>query len=139
MHHKTLNDIQYPELLNHHIMAQTVELTFRIPPDLAYLEGHFDEAPLVPGVVQLHWAAIYSKKHLNLGATTEELAIQQVSQLKFSQPIRPNNVIVLLLTHVPEKNSISFSYKMKDSNILCSSGRISYASPALKEGNVHDL
>lgn len=140
MSHKTLNSIRYPEILEQHEKDHTVELIFRIPAELAYLEGHFDEAPLVPGVVQLHWAAIYSKKHFHFPETMEDLEIQQLSQLKFSHPIRPNNVVTLYLTHVPEKNTITFSYKMKDTDLVCSSGRISYAPISQREeGCSHDL
>lgn len=132
MTHKTLNANRHPEILSHHEEENLIELILRIPENLAYLEGHFDNSPLVPGVVQLHWAIIYGNKYFHLNPTTDDLRVHQASQIKFSHPILPNQQIKLVLTHSPDKKTINFNYKIHNTETVCSSGRFHYTLPSLE-------
>ncbi len=81
-----------------------VLITFKLPKDLVYFKGHFTDAPLLPGVVQLHWAveqcgAVYGIKDQP----------QAVEKLKFKHFIFPDNEVTLELTRL-NNNKIRFQY-----------------------------
>lgn len=77
-----------------------------------FFKGHFDNFPLVPGVVQLYLAQYFSKKLFNT-----ELCGQS-RKLKFSNIIKPDKFIDLEL----ELLSNSISYKFVDETHKYSSG-----------------
>ncbi len=77
-----------------------------------FFKGHFDNYPLVPGVVQLYLAQYFSKNLFNI-----ELS-GQYRKLKFSNIIKPDKFIDLEL----ELLSNSISYKFVDETSKYSSG-----------------
>lgn len=124
----TLGPILYPEILSCERENNIVQLTLHIPISLAYFEGHFKNAPLVAGVVQIHWAVLYGQEYFDLNKGTN-LDVTQASHLKFSHPIFPKARIFLTLNHHLEKKVITFKYTSKDeteTNITHSSGRFHY-------------
>lgn len=82
-----------------------VELEVVVPPDLLYLDGHFSEAPILPGVVQLDWAISYGRQYFDLPRN-----FQGVNALKFQHVIQPNQPVTLELVHDSQKNSLNFRY-----------------------------
>ncbi len=44
-----------PETISEERAERGLTRQLRVPPDLAFLEGHFPGQPLVAGVVQLYW------------------------------------------------------------------------------------
>ncbi len=100
-----------------------VELTLHIPEDLDYFKGHFNTAPILAGVVQLHWAVEFAKANLTISSA--EVADIQV--LKFQDVIIPGQELVLTLIK-RSACKVQFSYhstKNGDSAIKQhSSGRI---------------
>lgn len=125
----TLGPILHPEIIHVTKDNNTILLALKIPENLAYLEGHFTNSPLVPGVVQLHWAVIYSRQYFDLNPTGPSLEVGQASQIKFSYPIFPNKEILLTLVHHPEKRTIIFEYTSKSNSeidITHSKGRFQY-------------
>ena len=68
------------------------ELQLRIPLDLVYFCGHFPQAPVVPGVVQIGWALALAAPRL--GTPPRCLSMEA---LKFQQLIRPGNRAKLVL------------------------------------------
>lgn len=83
-----------PIVLNTLQLDDGVELTLHIPADLDYFNGHFDGAPILAGVVQLHWAVQFAKANLAISDT--EVADIQV--LKFQEVIKPGQALGLTLT-----------------------------------------
>ena len=74
--------------------------------DLAVLEGHFPDEPIVPGLAQLMWAEALSRRLFPDHASTGE-----VRNLKFRQPIVPGVRIELDLVHEARRPSrIAFQY-----------------------------
>ncbi|QUM76040.1 hypothetical protein HWV00_07290 [Moritella sp. 24] len=117
-------------------LDDTVVLSLHIPTDLDYFKGHFDQAPILAGVVQLHWAAEFARQYLDVN-TGEVMDIQV---LKFQEMILPGKDIVLKLTKkTAEKVLFSYQSAEQDSQSGAikshSSGRLIFAdAPAILEG-----
>jgi acyl-CoA synthetase (AMP-forming)/AMP-acid ligase II len=73
-----------PELLGARREGGAVWLDWRVPADLAQLEGHFPGHPLVAGVVQLGW--VMEALAAELGAAP---ALDQLEALKFHEVLSP--------------------------------------------------
>jgi 3-hydroxymyristoyl/3-hydroxydecanoyl-(acyl carrier protein) dehydratase len=69
-----------------------LELRLRIPPDLVYFDGHFDEVPVLPGVTQIDWAIRYGREYLHV-----EGAFVGLEAIKFHQLIHPGATVRLRL------------------------------------------
>jgi uncharacterized membrane protein/acyl-CoA synthetase (AMP-forming)/AMP-acid ligase II len=95
-----------PELLFARGAAEGVELELLLPPDLHWFQGHFPGAPLLPGVVQVHWAVHYAAERLGLHG-----AFLSMQALKFQRPIRPGQRVLLALTPRPDGRSFEFAYR----------------------------
>ncbi|MFL6656471.1 MAG: AMP-binding protein [Massilia sp.] len=85
--------------------GQRVLLGLTVPATLYYLDGHFPQAPVLPGVVQLDWAIHYGRAHFGLGPH-----FQGVNALKFQQVILPESPLFLELLHDTAKGSLQFRY-----------------------------
>lgn len=97
--------------------AAHCELQLLVPSELVYFQGHFPDAPVLPGVVQLHWALHYARLHLGLQGDFE-----RVSALKFQTMIEPDTMVTLRL-HQREPNCVQFTYLLNDEQ-TCGSGRL---------------
>ena len=64
-----------------------------IPPELIYFDGHYPNAPLVPGFVQVHWAASIARALFNCPHH-----VHAIEALKFQTPLLPNARCELHLT-----------------------------------------
>ena len=73
------------------------------PADLIYFDGHFRDAPLLPGVVQIDWVIEYGRRCFDLPA-----AFRGVHALKFHRLIKPEMVLTLELIFEPAKSALSF-------------------------------
>lgn len=78
-------------------------ITLEIPERLCYLEGHFADYPLVPGVVLVQWAVEHARYSFG-----ESAAFRGVERLKFQKVVQPGQRLVLNLTRKAE--GIGFSY-----------------------------
>lgn len=78
-----------------------------IPKDLKYFDGHFDQHPILPGVVQTHWAEHYAREHFSFSENFTGL-----SNIKFQQIIAPGQTVTLSLnlSQKAKTSFISFSY-----------------------------
>ena len=95
-----------------HPLATTIEqdagrvlLGLGVPASLAYFDGHFRQAPILPGVVQVDWAIHYARAHFALAP-----AFRGINALKFQQVIRPDAPLFLELSHDAVKGSVQFRY-----------------------------
>ena len=91
-------------------------LSLRIPMELRYLKGHFENRPIVPGVVLLQWIYHFIDEYWKLSMNT---AI--VNRLKFSKPITPGDNLTLTLNLI--ENAVAFLYEDENKTKL-SSGSI---------------
>lgn len=100
-------------------------LTLRLPLDLIHFDDHFRKAPVLPGVVQAHWA-------LTLAATRlrTSLLCREMEALKFQRLLRPGDQLELTLRYEDEpgaeRGKLHFAYRLDGAH--CSSGRLRVAT-----------
>lgn len=98
---------------------ESVVLHLNVPHDLDYFEGHFPGLPVLPGVVQLHWAARLAAEHL--GQTCKG---SRIDQLKFLAIVHPGTELTLTLRLDRSARALHFAYAGPTQT--CSSGHISF-------------
>lgn len=76
-----------------------------IPPELEHFRGHFPEAAILPGVVQLDWAIREGARRFGPFG-----AFLGLRSLKFQRPIVPGMEVTLELSHIPAKGALAFTY-----------------------------
>lgn len=106
-----------PTLLGRRWQGEVLVLRLRLDPELPWFAGHFPDAPLLPGVVQLHWAMHYGRQLPGLTG-----AFGGMSQLKFQRPLRPGQECELHLSWQADKGQLLFGYRLGDEH--ASSGRV---------------
>ena len=76
--------------------------------DAAYFKGHFEECPILPGVIQLHFVVKFIKQffHINLNK-------YDIMKLKFSNLVLPDTLVHFEL-HKLSDTEFSFSYENGD-------------------------
>lgn len=111
-----LEDARRPRWLGEHRESpETCRVTLEVPERLAFLEGHFDGFPLVPGVVMIQWAIDLA------GETFGALGgFQGVERLKFQRMLRPGARFTLALEKRP--GGLTFTLDSRDGRHA--SGRI---------------
>lgn len=92
-------------------------LNLHVPAGLDYFSGHFPNMPVLPGVVQIHWAVHYAAQYFPLvgGFTSME-------HIKFQSLVLPDAKLALSLHWSAEKQQLEFSFS--NSERKHSSGRI---------------
>ena len=86
----------------------------RVPPDSPWFDGHFPEAPLLPGVAQLGMV-----HDILIRTLKEQRPVTQVSRVRFKQMIRPDQPLVLTVKIGAEDASHSFRIT-GDEGLICS-------------------
>ena len=126
---RLFNQEQKPQepVVTHSLIEQYhVQLNVFIPHNLSWFDGHFPGRPILPGVVQTHWARLYGQKHFG------ELGIfKQLEVIKFQHVITPGKFINLTLSWNPDKSKLTFAYQMGEQKI--SSGRIAFQAKAAED------
>jgi acyl-coenzyme A synthetase/AMP-(fatty) acid ligase len=85
--------------------ALRVALELIAPPALLYFDGHFPQAPILPGVVQVDWAIAHGRHYFDLPPQ-----FRAMHALKFQNVIRPDYPVTLELVHDEQKGSLNFRY-----------------------------
>ncbi len=85
--------------------AAQAEAELDILPQLAVFDGHFNEAPLLPGVAQLDWALRFGRDCFALPSR-----FARADALKFLRPVRPGTRLKLSLHWKPERQLLQFQY-----------------------------
>lgn len=106
-----------PSLIEQRWQDDVLVLRLSLDPELPWFRGHFPGAPLLPGVVQVHWAMHYGRQ---LPGLVGEFG--GMSQLKFQRPLRPGQACELHLCWLADKGQLVFSYRLGDE--VASSGRV---------------
>ncbi|GAB2496945.1 acyl-CoA synthetase family protein [Pseudoxanthomonas sangjuensis] len=85
--------------------ARSAELALELDPRLLAFDGHFPQAPILPGVVQTDWAIRFGREAFALPPR-----FLRLEALKFQQVARPGQVLRLRLDWNPEGGVLSFRY-----------------------------
>jgi acyl-coenzyme A synthetase/AMP-(fatty) acid ligase len=96
---------RFPQLREMEREPQRVLLEVSAPANLLYFDGHFDVAPILPGVVQVEWAIHYGRQYFSLPPQ-----FKGINALKFQQVIQPDMPVQLELLHDESKGSLNFRY-----------------------------
>jgi 3-hydroxymyristoyl/3-hydroxydecanoyl-(acyl carrier protein) dehydratase len=96
-------------------------LSLRVPLDLIYFPGHFPQAPVLPGAVQVAWALSLASTRLGT-----PLRCHMMEALKFQQLIRPGDRAELALRHDVARHKLHFAYR--DGDKAYSSGRLAWSA-----------
>ena len=86
----------------------------QVPPDSPWFDGHFPEAPLLPGVAQLGMV-----HDLLIRTLKENRPVTQISRVRFKQMIRPDQPLVLTVKIAAGTASHSFRIT-GDEGLICS-------------------
>ncbi len=97
--------------------AESAEILVELPPDLVWFKGHFPGQPVLPGIAQVHLAALWAERLWNWKPLGGNL-----SQLKFRQIIRPNDKVRLKLMRDMTKQRLKFAYHLE--SVVASEGTI---------------
>jgi hypothetical protein len=84
---------------------EKVRLKLRLPRNLRWFEGHFPGLPVLPGVVQVDWAAHFARLYFRFDAMVANL-----STLKFQKIIRPGDELLLELVSRRSGREIEFMF-----------------------------
>ncbi|WP_051201793.1 hypothetical protein [Ferrimonas senticii] len=96
-------------------------LPLRIQPQLDYLRGHFQQAPVLPGVVQIHWAIQQAQLRFGFGRQ-----VAQLEKVKFQQVVHPDETLILELERIGDRR-IGFRFFQDQRRF--SSGVIHFVEP----------
>lgn len=106
-----------PEITARCLEPDSLELDFTLRQDCPWLEGHFPGQPILPGVVQVGWAAAYASELVG-----RDEPPMQLQRIKFKRPILPGARLTLSLT--AEDGQVYFEYRLwqEGAQISASSG-----------------
>ncbi len=108
-----------PEVLGKDVTGTTCELRLHVPVSSPYFEGHFPDAPVLPGVVQILWAEHFGRELLGVSGT-----FRSMRTVKFKQIIRPGDNFQLTLEYSAQEGRLQFHYRSESGEH--SSGRLMY-------------
>lgn len=106
-----------PEVVEIRNDGEEVVMNLHVSETLDYFHGHFPEAPILAGVVQLDWAVKFGKQYLGFGNE----AVKNLEVLKFQVVILPGADLVLRLKKL---SPIKFSFKYESGKGTHASGRV---------------
>jgi 3-hydroxymyristoyl/3-hydroxydecanoyl-(acyl carrier protein) dehydratase len=99
--------------------TKTIAVT--IPADWHFFRGHFDDMPILAGVVQLNEIVLRELR----GCWPEHRRLRRVIGLKFKKPIRPGDAVELELTRTPP-DKVAFELRLQSG--VASSGVLEFLS-----------
>lgn len=114
-----LDPNRYPQLQTIQLSDNTLELDLQIGADLVYFPNHFQNYPLLPGVILIGWADYFGRLLLPIQAP-----FAAMDMIKFIKPVLPGSTLSLKLEWQPAKNRMCFNYSQDQQAF--SSGRLLY-------------
>lgn len=95
-----------PEIIEEARDAASVRLRFTVSPALAYFAGHFAGWPILPGIVQVHWAIEWARRYFDCAQE-----FRRMDNLKFHRVVQPNIELIVSLRYDAEKSRLDFTYE----------------------------
>jgi acyl-CoA synthetase (AMP-forming)/AMP-acid ligase II len=110
---------QLPQVLGLELAPRRAELKLLIPHELAYFANHFQNYPILPGVVQIAWAEHYGKVFFDINQPFSHMDV-----IKFVRRIKPGDALTLSLEWNAQAGKLYFT--MSSEQGPHSSGRLVY-------------
>ena len=99
--------------------SRQIQLALLVRRDTSWFEGHFPAHPVLPGVVQVHWACRIVSR------VWEQLQdCREIKNLKFQKLVLPGDELQLELEHDQSMQQVSFKFSQKTE--VCSQGRLCF-------------
>lgn len=115
-------DGNFPEVRSVSVESGCLRVTLDVSSDLNWFRGHFPDQPVLPGVVQLHWAVLVATACLDVSGVPTE-----IKRLKFKKVFTPPQNVELTLRECGSAEAqFRFSYEGED----YSEGRLVFVSDA---------
>lgn len=108
-----------PQVLARRDEPGRTELDIEVRADNPWFEGHFPQLAILPGVVQIGWAAHFAHQLHHLGP-----GVVAMDQIKFKRPILPRARITLVLR--PDRPAGKLRYEYRDEEHSYSSGTLQF-------------
>lgn len=114
-----------PNVIARRADAEQMELQLDVAADCPWFVGHFPGQPILPGVVQIGWAAHFAGELIEHDTPPAVL-----DRVKFKRPIGPGARLTLHLKRTGDK--ISYEYLLTEAGdaVSASSGVLNYAHKA---------
>ena len=113
--------VKWPEISTPEWLDDQVSIQCYMPAELVYFDGHFPEAPILPGIAQVHWVEAYGRRYLGVKGVFDCLEV-----IKFQQIISPGMTVNLKIRFDVKKAKLHFLYESAQG--VHSSGRICFRS-----------
>lgn len=110
-----MTERQEPVVFSWSLQQQQLTAVFAYPHDACFFQGHFPNAPILPGVAQLFTVRSFIQKAFGV------LADGSIKRLKFQQPILPGQRITLTLLR---KTETAFDFTLTSERGPCASGML---------------
>jgi 3-hydroxymyristoyl/3-hydroxydecanoyl-(acyl carrier protein) dehydratase len=99
-------DVVDPKIVRESIAPARAEFEITVPQDLFYLQGHCPQQPILPGVIQIHWAVMLGAARLGI-----KPSFKGIEALKFHRVIKPLTPLSLTLEQAEKTGKLHFSYQ----------------------------
>ncbi|MBY4676112.1 AMP-binding protein [Marinobacterium arenosum] len=111
--------VSWPEVIDERVVDDQVKVRCVVPGNLIYFDGHFEGNPILPGIVQVHWAEYFGRHLLPVKGTFVRLEV-----IKFQQVVPPNTTMEITLQYDESRQKLIFKYESEKG--VHSSGRICF-------------
>jgi len=96
-----------------------LRLRLKVPKELAYLDGHFPQHPIVPGIVQLRWVVEAAARWLGRRVT-----VRRMEAVKFKNLLLPGKPLVLVVERDASGAGEILRFSLTGKQTSYSSGRL---------------
>lgn len=107
---------ELPTITDREISETEARFELELDPTLRWFEGHFPSQPILPGVAQLHIAALLAEEAWGHFATGSEM-----SRVKFRRVMRPGDRVTLVLQ---KKGAARIDFRYSQGDEIMASGAI---------------
>ncbi len=108
-----------PTVLAEQVDDGQLVLELAVTHDNPWFAGHFDGRPILPGVVQIGWAAWFAARWQG-----REVPPTVLERIKFKRPVGPGARLRLRLERKPGKVAFEYRLALPDAAPVVSSGTL---------------